>query len=318
MLANSSALSALKLFSRIAGALLLVPSPASAQLMVSRNVWPLTQAVDSGVAGLLPRLEFVGEAQRGFGSSADELAWDIRFIGLLELWRWRNDQSRRDAPYNTLIAVVGHQLNANSYNSIGFNPRGAAWEENLLFVRHHRTFAWHVGAFHRCRHEIDNTHAPDESRQDPGYEPTERLLSLTGFQAGLTTMSDSSGVWRWRSTLRIERYATTTDNRIPRNVVQPYWKDAVASVAGAAQVSRPAGDRRRLYAGVWGSAMLFSNDGTTVEPTWRGEIGVQASGHRGGVSLFTAYERTFDDVSRPTPQRSSVVAVGLRFHPVHR
>jgi hypothetical protein len=36
------------------------------------------------------------------------------------------------------------------------------------------------------------------------------------------------------------------------------------------------------------------------------------------VTLFTAYEQTFDDVSRPTPQRSRVVAVGVRFHPVHR
>lgn len=303
----------------VAVAALVYSTPAPAQLMVNRSVWPLTHAADSGVAGLLPRLDFIGEAQRGFGSADDELAWDIRFIGLLELWRWRNSQSPRQAPYSALIAVVGHQLSANPYNSIGFNPRGAAWEENLLFVRHQRTFEWHVGAFHRCRHEIDNTHAPDETRQDPAYEPTERLLSLTGIQAGLSTMTDSSGTLRWRGTLRIERYAQTTDNRVPRNTDPPYWKDAVAAVAGSVRLSRPAGDRRWLYAGLWTSVMLFSNDGrTTGEPVWRGEIGVESTGYRGGVALFMAFEQTFDDVSRPMPQRSSVLAAGARFQPAHR
>jgi hypothetical protein len=303
----------------VAAATLFVSSPAPAQLMVNRSVWPLTHAADSGVAGLLPRLDFLGEAQRGFGSADDELAWDIRNVGLLELWRWRNSQSPRLAPYTSLIAIVGHQLNANPHNSIGFNPRGAAWEENLLLVRHHQTFEWHVGAFHRCRHEIDNTHAPDETRQDPAYEPTERLLSLTGFQAGVSVTFDSSGTWRWRGMLRVERYAQTTDNRVPRNTAAPYWKDAVAAVAGGMQLSRPAGDQRRFYSGVWGALMVFSSDGRTAgEPVWRGEIGVQAAGHRGGVTLFTAVEQTFDDVSRPTPQRSRVVAAGVRFQPVQQ
>ena len=299
-------------------ALMSDPRAASAQLMVSRNVWPLTQAADSGVAGLLPRLDFYGEAQRGFGSTDDELAWDIRYIGLLELWRWLNRSATPGTPYSALIAVVGHQLSANSYNSIGFNPRGAIWEENLHFVRHHRTFEWHVGAFHRCRHEIDNTHAPDESRQDPSYVPTERLLSLTGLQAGLSTMWDSSGTLRWRGTIRAELYGPTTDNRVPRNTAPPYWKDAVGAVAGGAQISRPVGTWPVLYAGVWSSAMVFSGDnGTTAEVDWRIEIGVHARGQRGGVTLLAAYEKTFDDVSRPTPQPSSVLAIGVRFQPRH-
>ena len=299
-------------------ALLYEPPAASAQLMVSRNVWPLSQVADSSVSGLLPRLEFYGEAQRGFGSTADELAWDIRYIGLLELWRWRNRSAIPGAPYSTLIAVVGHQLSANPYNSIGFNPRGAIWEENLDFVRHHGTYEWHVGAFHRCRHEIDNTHAPDESRQDPTYVPTERLLSLTGLQAGLSTMWDSSGAWRWRGHIQTELYATTTDNRVPRNVVPPYWKDALGAVAGGAQVSRSVGTRQLLYAGIWSSVMVFSaDDGMTGETDWRVEIGVHTRGQRGGVTLLAAYERTFDDVSQPTPQPSSVLAVGVRFQPQH-
>jgi hypothetical protein len=282
--------------------------------MVSRNVWPLTHAADSGTAGFLPRLDFYGEAQRGFGSTEDELAWDIRYIGLIEFWRGRSGSAIPGA-YSALIAVVGHQLSANSYNSIGFNPRGAIWEENLHFVRHHASFEWHVGAFHRCRHEIDNTHAPDESQQDPSYEPTERLLSLTGLQGGLSTMWDSSGTWRWRGTIRTELYGPTTDNRVPRNIEPPYWKDAVGAVAGGAQVSRWLG-RNHLYAGAWTSVMLFSAEGLTGETDWRVEIGMHARGVRGGITVLAAYEETFDDVSRPTPQPSSVFAVGVRFQPV--
>jgi hypothetical protein len=291
-------------------ALLYRPAAASAQLMVSRNVWPLSQPPDSAVGGFLPRLDFYGEAQRGWGSTEDELAWDIRYIGLLEFWRWRASPG---ASYSTIIGVVGHQLSANPYNSIGFNPRGAIWEENLHFVRHHQTYEWRVGAFHRCKHEIDNTHAPDESQQDPSYVPTERLLSLTGIQAAVSTMWDSPGTWRWRGTIHAELYGPTTDNRVPRNTVPPYWKDAVGAIAGGAHVARPLGSRQLLYGSLWSSFMFFSADGLTAEPDWRVEVGWQVRGGRGGVTLLAAYEQTFDDVSRPVPQSSSVFGIGVRF-----
>ncbi|MGQ0639673.1 MAG: hypothetical protein ACT4P6_02725 [Gemmatimonadaceae bacterium] len=288
--------------------LFVAPLPLAAQLMVSRNIMPLTFA-DSAPVGFLPRIDFYGEAQRGFGSAEGELAWDVKIAGVMELYRW----SGRTA----LVAVVGHELTANPFNSIGFNPRGAIWEETLFLVRRAAAFDWHVGVFHRCRHEIDNSHPPDESAIDPAYVPTARLLSLTGVHAGLASRDISLGsatFIQWF--VRAERYATTTDNREPRNSEAPFWKRALGAVGGGTRFQRDVGTDRSLYARSWASVMLFTGAGnTTGETQWRTEIGARVAGRGGGLDLFAAYERTFDDVTRPTPQRSGVFGLGIRFGP---
>ncbi|HJU75681.1 MAG TPA: hypothetical protein VJ717_18195 [Gemmatimonadaceae bacterium] len=283
----------------------LVPLTANAQLMVSRNVIPVT---DSGNPGFLSRLQFYGDAQRGFGSTDDELAWNVKLGGVIELYRSRARWS--------LVGVVGHELTANPFNSIGFNPRGAIWEEQLLFTQRMHAYDWFVGAFHRCRHEIDNSHPPDESAPPPFYVPTMRLLSLTGLQIGVVSRERSLGAFTWRGLLRLERYATTTDNRTPRNTAAPYWKRALGASAAGVRVARPWGPGQ-VYARGWGSLMYFSRGpgatGVSAEPTWRMELGTRAIGAAASLDLFAAYERTFDDVTRPTPQPSSVWGFGIRF-----
>ncbi len=282
-----------------------------AQLIVSRNILPIT-LVDSAPAGFLPNVDFYGEAQRGFGSAEDELAWDVKIAGVLELYRWNRRTS--------LLAFAGHELTANLFNSIGFNPRGAIWEETVFLVRRASVFDWHVGLFHRCRHEIDNSHPPDESAIDPSYVPTARLLSLTGVHAGLASTErplGSRAVVQWF--VRAEGYATTTDNRTPRNTVAPYWKRGIGATAAGARFARDVGSTQRLYARAWGSVMLFyrgpDESGVDGETQWRGEIGYRAMGRGGGVDLFAAYEQTFDDVTRPVPQPSRLFGVGIRFAP---
>ena len=279
--------------------------------MVSRTFWPLT-VDDSTPPGFLTRIDFYGEAQRGFGSAEDELAWDVKIAGVLELYRWNRRTS--------LVAFAGHELTANPFNSIGFNPRGAIWEETLFLVRRASSGDWHIGLFHRCRHEIDNSHPPDESAIDPSYVPTARLLSLTGVHAGLASTDRSLGsvaVLQWF--VRAEGYATTTDNRTPRNTVEPYWKRALGATAAGARIATDVGSTQQLYARGWGSVMLFSSgpdeSGIDGETQWRGEVGFRATGRGGAVDLFAAYERTFDDVSRPVPQPSSVFGIGVRFAP---
>jgi len=274
-----------------------------AQLIVSRNVMPLTVS-DSAPHGFLPSISFYGEAQRGFGSTDHELAWDVKIGGVLELFRWNR---------SALVAVIGHELTANPFNSIGFNPRGAIWEETVLFLRRARAFDWHVGAFHRCRHEIDNSHPPDESQIDPAYVPTARLLSLTGVHAGLASRYLSLGpatTLQWF--VRAERYATTTDNREPRNRDAPFWKRALGAAGAGSRLRRDLGGERQLYARGWASAIVFS--GSTAMQ-WRTEVGASAAGRGGALDLFAAYERTFDDVTRPTPRASGVFGVGMRIGP---
>jgi hypothetical protein len=46
-------------------------TPLRAQLVVSRNVLALPARDSSTDRGFLPRVDFFGEAQRGFGSAAD-------------------------------------------------------------------------------------------------------------------------------------------------------------------------------------------------------------------------------------------------------
>jgi hypothetical protein len=284
-----------------------LPATLSAQLIVSRNIVPLTLA-DASPTGFLSRVEFYGEAQRGFASEGEELAWDVKLLGLLELYRW--------ASRTSLVALVGHELNANPHNSIGFNPRGAIWEETVFLVRRGGSIDWHLGAFHRCRHEIDNTHPPDESAPNPSYVPTARLLSLTGAHAGIAghpiSLGDR-GTISWF--LRGERYATATDNRTPRNSEPPYWKRANAALGGGARIRGGAASDRALYASGWGSAMFFSGTGSPSEFQWRAEAGARLPGRGGSVDLFVAYERMFDDVTRPVPQRSGVLGLGVRFGP---
>lgn len=277
--------------------------------MVSRNSLPLVDDT-SAATGFLPRVRFYGEAQRGFGSNDDEWAWDVKIGGVLELYRW----SRR----TSVVAFAGHELTANPFNSIGFNPRGAQWEESVSLVRRTAPLDWHVGVFHRCRHEIDNSQPPDESAPDPTYVATARLLSLTGVQLGLALREMSLGTATTaRILIRLERYATTTDNRTPRNEIAPYWKRALGATGYAARLTRELGPTYEVYAQTWTSVMYFSRGpgrgGMDAEFMWRAELGTRVEGAGGGLELFAAYEQAFDDVTRPTPQRSGVLGVGVRF-----
>jgi hypothetical protein len=127
------------------------------------------------------------------------------------------------------------------------------------------------------------------------------------------TMPDVAlGMARLQAFVRAERYATTTDNREPRNTVAPYWKRALGT-AGAGARLRSVARGPSLYGNAWASVMLFSGAGAELQ--WRSEIGARATGRAGGLDLFVAYEHTFDDVTRPTPQRSGVFGIGVRFGP---
>jgi hypothetical protein len=261
--------------------------------------------------GFLPRVDVFGEAQRGFGSAEDEWAWNVKLGTRIELYRW--------SPRTSLVGVAGHEMTANPFNSIGFNPRGAIWEESVMLWRRTAHMDWWVGPFHRCRHEIDNSHPPDESRIDPAYAPTARLLSLTGVHAGVASRPLSLGAAQWRWYARAERYATSTDNREPRNTEAPFWKRALGSTTLGARLARDAAPEAQLYTHAWGTLMAFSRGpdrtGVSLQPNWRSEFGVRLAGRGGALDLYAAYERTFDDLTRPTPQPSAVLGLGLRFGP---
>ena len=286
------------------------PAASDAQINVTRNLRPAPLDDSTGANQFLPHTHFFGELQGGFGSTEGEQAWNIKVGGMMELYRW----GRRSA----LVGLVAHELTANPHNNINFNPRGAIWEESLIFLRRQQTFGWHVGAFHRCRHELDNAEPPNPRAAPSEYVPTRRLLILSGVQGGIASHDIAIGRrGLLRGFFRVEGYAFASDRRTPRNSDSPHWNDAIGATMFGARVRVDVDAPVTLYAGGWGSVMVFSRDRSRargIHPEFNGrvELGVRRDGMRGGLDAYAAIEHFFDDVSRPVPRPSSVVYLGVR------
>jgi hypothetical protein len=124
---------------------------------------------------------------RGFRSAADERAWTIVLAASLPLAQLR--------PSLHLVGVVSHFLQANSLNDIGFNPRSARWEEQLLLLWSTPNGYHAVGLLHFCKHEIDNADPPmpthlaraiaqpsaSSSCTDPSLQRNSKGLCRTGL-----------------------------------------------------------------------------------------------------------------------------------------
>lgn len=151
---------------------------ANAQMLVTRNVVVAPIGKKDSVERF-PQPRFFIEASRGYGSLQDNQAWNIKMGGMFQVTLGDGRSA--------LLGLFGHELTSNPYNALGYNPRGALWDENALFVQRRNSFDWHSGLFFRCRHEIDSALPTDERLPDSLHVPTSRLLGLAGVQAGITT-----------------------------------------------------------------------------------------------------------------------------------
>ena len=280
-----------------------------AQIMVTRTVVvaPIGDSTDFALS--FPQPRFFIEASRGYGSSEDNQAWNIKMGGMFQINPWGGR--------SVLVGLFGHELTSNPYNSIGYNPRGALWDENALFMQRRDGYDWHTGIFFRCRHEIDASQPTDERLPDSLHVPTSRLIGLAGVQAGVTTheLRLSPGL-RARGFVRAEGYFHNKDDRGPDLVGGPDWRDAAAAFSFGARVSLIQSHAAQLYGRAWGSTMVFDGartpGGLRAASNGRIEAGIRGWGRVGGADLFAAYEHFFDDLSRPAPQTSDVISVGLR------
>ena len=89
-----------------------------------------------------------GGFSRGYNSNGDRFGWTMEYGVIYELARWKEKGS--------LFVISGMQVTADTYNNISFNPRGAVWEESMLYAKHTSSFDWQAGFSFRCRHDIDN------------------------------------------------------------------------------------------------------------------------------------------------------------------
>jgi hypothetical protein len=286
------------------------PGSLPGQMIVTRNLMLTALDDTTGADQFLPHARFSAEAQGGFGSAQGEQAWNIKLGGLVEFYRW----GRRSA----LVGLAGHELTANPYNNISFNPRGALWEESILFLERRTAFDWHLGGFFRCRHELDNAAPPSDEIPRAGYTPTSRLVILSGVQAGLTSLEIALGPGvRLRGFIRLEGYLFTSDERTPPSAAGPSWEEAVGATFLGGRSRYAIGSALDAYVAGWGSVMYFAADrsgtaGIHAELNSRLEGGLRKAGARGDLHVYTAVERYFDDLSRPAPQRSTVLYLGVR------
>lgn len=282
-----------------------------AQIIPSRNmtVVPLAQ---KGVTGFLSGTVFFGEMQRGWNSTGDDRAWNAVFGGSVELYRWDS--------VHVLVTRFATAMLGNAMNEIGFNPRGAVWEENIGFVtRHSDTWGLSEGGLtYRCKHDIDNSDPANSDIPHDTGASQKRVLILGGLYGTstfdpihLTPQIDI------RVFDRSEIYFLREDNRFPHNSTGLDWSNAWGSGNIGARVDWRFSAVFTAYTRDYISATLFSKmiipfKDSRISTEGRAEAGIHFEGAAGGIDAFIAWEHLADDFSEPIPRSSNVVSAGLR------
>lgn len=249
------------------------------------------------------------EMSRGYGSLGEEGAWNVKLAGRMHIARL----SRR----TRLALDLGAELTANPYNGTGFNPR-AIFAAPGLTVMHRSDFAeWAVTVFHRCRHDVDNLDARDDRETATDTTRLKRVIVLSGLRLGVATRAfrvsgtDVRG-WTARASSSVESYPVRYETRGSRTRTPPDWRDAQGALRLGGIVERAGAGMVAPYARGFATLVRFRDAGRGVQSGARIEPGLRVNGERGSAEVFTAVERTFDDLSVVGPQPSTVVSIGLR------
>lgn len=286
-------------------ALLLVSQSTFAQIFIGRNFFPVPLDDTTSERSFLPNITFSAEGMRGFGSAEGEQAWNAKYVGLVELYRF-SDKA-------TIAATLSHELTANPHNEISFHMRGAIWNESLAFFRKLNPGTVEIGVMHHCRHEIDNTVPNDESIDNADYSPTRRLLVMTAMYSAFSTPYRAVGQqMEYRLYGRLNAYTYRVDGRRPEYLEKDQsWQHLRASVLLGGRYNVHWSEVITTYVRAWVNPALFDK-GEVLKVNYRLEAGVGIQGKKTVLEAFGAYEQYFDDASRPYPLQSNVFFVGLR------
>lgn len=285
--------------------LLLISASASAQIFVGRNFFPVPLDDSTSERTFLPNIFFSAEGMRGFGSALDEQAWNAKYFGLVELYRFSEKA--------TIAGTLSHELTANPHSEINFHMRGSIWNESIAFFRKIHPGVLEFGVTHHCRHEIDNTVPSDLSIPDEEYSPTRRLLVMTALYSAFTTPNYKIGERiQYRFYSRFNVYTYRIDARRPEYLegIQS-WQDLRASLLTGGRWQVKLSENVSTYARAWANPVFFDR-GDAWKVNYRLEAGLGLWGKQGVLEAFTAYEQYFDDASRPYPLQSNVLYVGVR------
>ena len=276
---------------------------SSAQIRINRS-WQVAPFRDSigHERRFFGNFLFAAEANHGWFSEEDALTWTIRYHGFMELFRW-GDRS-------LLGFYLGHELHANPFNDIYFNPQAAFWNESISFYHRGESFTFRAGVEHRCRHDIDNLQAPSPDQADD-YQGLGRIIVLNSLLAGVSSNAitisknislSASGAFYY--------YLYAEDSREPEENQQGTWENIIASTSLAYQLKYSFNDFFSLYQRSNLDYSLLREVDLPVNA--RVELGIALQGQKGGLNIFSGYEYFFDDVTRPFPRQSSMIFAGIR------
>lgn len=285
--------------------LILLSHSVGAQIFIGRNFFPVPLDDTTSGRAFLPNITFSAEGMRGFGSALGEQAWNAKYVGLIELYRF-SDKA-------TIAGTLSHELTANPHNEINFHMRGAIWNESIAFFRRMDLGTLELGVRHHCRHEIDNTVPSDESVDEDEYSPTRRLLVMTALYSAYSTPYFTRGErLQYRFYGRLNAYTYRIDARRPEYLEgDQSWQHLRASLLFGGRANYRWTELIATYVRGWVNPIFFDK-GEVWKLNYRVEAGLGFRGEKAVLEAFGAYEQYFDDASRPYPLQSNVFFVGFR------
>ena len=283
----------------------------SAQIKPSRSVFnePLDKTIETGAAA---DAWFAAEAYRGWGSLQGEQDWQFRLHGYIEPYRFGSDSTSNV----TTTLQFHHELTANPFNDLGFNPRTARWEEQLLVHVRIAPLTLQGGWFHRCKHEIDNTEPPDDIK-DPTYQPTRRVLILSGPTVIAVSPILATPIGTIRLQAGGEWYMVNEDYRDPDSLQTGSWNGLQGALWGRGQIDWTLSSSLQAGASYYLSVPFFTDrfgaERANLPPhEARAEVFLNVFSKRAMISVVASADHTWDEVVFLTPQPTTVVQVGLR------
>jgi len=285
--------------------LIITSIPLLAQIQVTRNVIPIIDQDTTKRGSVLDDFVFSPEFANGSGSYKGDMDWTLKLIGYAEVYRFKNDMA--------LAFLLGHELNANPYNDISFNPRKAIWEENISVFSNNGDNAYSFGIFHRCKHDIDLTEREKELNQF-----ISRVIILSGVNASYS-FENKYNKLKMLTRIYGEYYLVNEDYKKPDIYTYASFQDMIASIRISSVLTYELSKifDFRLISSISNSLSekknYTNNSKNNIDA--RVETSITLKGKQNNLDLFFAYETMFEETTQVIPSPSTFWNIGLRFRP---
>lgn len=281
--------------------LLLCPAALYSQLFTQRTNIVRYSHDTTTIGEAFGATHYAIDFARGFGSLGGEQAWNGKFIGCIDFYRWGSS--------DVLRGLFSSELSANPHNDIAFNPRAIIWEQALVL----QLGSFSLGLQHRCKHDVDNS---DSTHGDTPtmYSVRKRVLINSGMQLAWTGSSSHHSL-SFDYMVRTEGYFYMSDYRFPANNEGRSYGDIRGAFMAAGRLDYSLAKKHSVFTRGWASLMAFkaspqSESGLEVNARFEG--GYHLRGKQAGLDIYIAWERIFDETSFTTPSPTHSISVGIR------